>query len=105
MLLLLLFFLLPLQSLLCSHAHPPPKKKTRNKNKNQNDIFIIQIHCKSVRNLRPPHAPVIAILPASFIQSLLCSHDPSPPPPQNKKQKPKPKMRNDIFVLTDTQTE
>ena len=33
-----------------------------------------EIHCISVGNLRPPHAPVTATCPASF--TIRCSHDP-----------------------------
>ena len=40
-----------------------------------------EIHCNSVRNVRPPHAPVIAICPVSF--TIGCSHAP-PPPPKKK---------------------
>ena len=35
-----------------------------------------EIHCKSVRNLRPQYAPVIVICPVSVI--IICSHAPPP---------------------------
>ena len=53
-----------------------------------------EIHCKSVRNLRPQHAPVIVICPVSV--TIICSHAPPPHPP---------KKRYDIRTQTDTKTD
>ena len=68
-------------------------------------LHQIQIHCKSVCNLRPPHAPVIAIFSLSFTIITMFSRPLSLLPRKKTKQKPKPKKRNDIFILMDTQTE
>ena len=53
-----------------------------------------EMYCKSVRNLRPPHAPVVAICPVSL--TIICFSVPQPPSPPQKK------MRNDICIQTDT---
>ena len=50
------------------------------------------MHCKSVRNLWPPHTPVVAICPLSF--TIICSH--APPPSKKKKKEKKEKKRETI---------
>ena len=62
-------------------------------------LHQIQIHCKSVRNLRPPHAPVIAIFSLSFaIITMFSLPLPLPPPKKNKTKTKTKKAKRYLYT-------